>query len=148
MLYLVWVSQNGDGSILVIFKIGLCSAISFKRSQRELSIDVAEHSSIMKNMGAMRILVIFQDRPMFSHIFQKVSGRAFYWCGWTSVYIEKWPKCALPPFKFHTRNRYSITRNRHSIPRNGGLFLLCKELIIFETFRKHQMPRIILKIAI
>jgi len=35
--------------ILVISKIGLCSAISFKRSQRELSIDVAELRPVLKN---------------------------------------------------------------------------------------------------
>ena len=28
--------------------------------------------------GVIRILVIFQDRPMFSHIIQKVSARAFH----------------------------------------------------------------------
>jgi len=50
MLYLFWVwNQNGVVRILVIFKIGLCSAISFKRSWRELSIDVAEHGSMLKN---------------------------------------------------------------------------------------------------
>jgi len=57
------------------FKIGLCSAISFKTSRRELSIDVAEHRSIMKSKGMVSILVIFQDRTMFSHIIQKVSVR-------------------------------------------------------------------------
>ena len=31
------------------FKIALCSAISFKRSRRELSIDVAEHRSTLRN---------------------------------------------------------------------------------------------------
>ena len=67
----------------IIFKIGLCSAISFKRSRRELSIDVDERSSIFGNKGAMRLLVIFQDRPMLSHIIQKDSARAFHWCGWT-----------------------------------------------------------------
>ena len=35
--------------ILVVFKIGLCSAISFRRSRRELSIDMAEHRSMLKN---------------------------------------------------------------------------------------------------
>jgi len=64
--------------ILVIFKINLCSAISFKRPRRKLSIDVAEHGSILKNKGVMRILVIFQDTTMFSHIIQKVSVRAFH----------------------------------------------------------------------
>jgi len=59
----------------LFFKIDLCSATSFQRSRRELSIDVAEHRSIVKNKGALRVLVIFQDRPVFSHIIQKVSAR-------------------------------------------------------------------------
>ena len=33
--------------------------------------------------GVVRTLVIFQDRPMFSHIIKKVSARAFHWYGWT-----------------------------------------------------------------
>jgi len=33
----------------LFFKIGICSAISFKRSRRELSFDVAEHRSTLKN---------------------------------------------------------------------------------------------------
>jgi len=33
----------------LFFKIDLCSAISFKRSRRELSIDVAERKSMLKN---------------------------------------------------------------------------------------------------
>jgi len=33
----------------LLFKIDLFSAISFKRSRRELSIDVAEQRSILKN---------------------------------------------------------------------------------------------------
>jgi len=47
----------------LLFKTDLCSAISFKRSRRELSIDVTEHRSIFKNKGVKRILVTFQDRP-------------------------------------------------------------------------------------
>jgi len=43
-----------------------------------LSIDVAEHWSILKNKGVIRIVVIFLDGPMFSHIIQKVLGRAFH----------------------------------------------------------------------
>jgi len=31
--------------------------------------------------GVFRIIVVFQDRSMFSHIIQKVSERAFYRCG-------------------------------------------------------------------
>jgi len=61
----------------LFFKIDLCSAISFIRSRRELLIDVAEQRSILKNKGVVRILVIFQDRRMFSHIIQKVLARAF-----------------------------------------------------------------------
>ena len=67
----------------LFFKIGLRSTMSFKRSRRELSTDVAENRSILKNKGVVRILVIFQDIPVFSHISQKVSARAFHWCGWT-----------------------------------------------------------------
>jgi len=33
----------------LFFKIDMCSATPFKRSRRELSIDVAEHRSILKN---------------------------------------------------------------------------------------------------
>ena len=65
----------------LLFKIDLCSAISFESSRRELSIDVAEHGCILKNKEVVRILVIFQDRLMFSHINQKVSARAFHLCG-------------------------------------------------------------------
>ena len=40
---------SGKYLIWLFFKIDLCSAISFKRSRRELSINVAEHRSILKN---------------------------------------------------------------------------------------------------
>jgi len=93
----------------LFFKMGLCSAISFKRSRRELSIDVAEHRSILKNKGVERILVIFQDRPMFSHIIRKVSARAFHWCGWTWVYVENYQNTHYRRFNFVN-------------PQNGGLF--------------------------
>jgi len=33
----------------LLFKIGLRSAIPFKRSRRELATDVAEHNSMLKN---------------------------------------------------------------------------------------------------
>jgi len=61
----------------LFFKIDQCSAISFKKYLRELSIDMAEHGSIFKNKGVVRVLVILQDRPMFSHVIQKDSARAF-----------------------------------------------------------------------
>ena len=50
--------------------------MSFKRSRRELSIDVAELRSILKNKGVVLILIIFQDGVTSSHIIQKVSVRA------------------------------------------------------------------------
>jgi len=65
----------------LFFKIALCSDVSFNRSRRELSNDVAEHWSILKNKGVVRILVIFQDSPMFRHIIQTVSVIGFHWCG-------------------------------------------------------------------
>ena len=33
----------------LFFKVDLCSATSLKRSRRELSIDVADHGSTLKN---------------------------------------------------------------------------------------------------
>jgi len=43
----------------------------------ELSIDVAEHRSILRNKG-VRISIISHDRPMFNHIIPKASARAFH----------------------------------------------------------------------
>jgi len=62
------VKNKGVVLIWSVFKIDLCSVIPFKRSRRELSIDVAEHMSILNNWGVVLNLVIFQDRSMFSHI--------------------------------------------------------------------------------
>jgi len=41
--------KRGCHVYCTFFKIGLCSATSCKRSRRELSIDVTERSSILKN---------------------------------------------------------------------------------------------------
>jgi len=43
----------------LFFKIDLCSATLYKSSRRELSIDVAEHRSILNSKGVVRILIIF-----------------------------------------------------------------------------------------
>jgi len=43
------IPKRGCYVFWLFFKIGLCSAISFERSRRELSIDVAERRSILKN---------------------------------------------------------------------------------------------------
>ena len=61
----------------LFFKIDLRSAISFERSRRELSIDMAELMSILESKGELRILVIFHDKPRFSNTIRKVSVRAF-----------------------------------------------------------------------
>jgi len=99
MLYLFWVWNRTWYVFWLLFRIVLCSAISFKSSRRGLSFDVAEHTSIMKNKKDMRIFVILQDRSMFSHIIRKVSARAFYWCGWT--YAEKYyQNTYFPRFSF------------------------------------------------
>jgi len=71
-------SNRGGTHFAHFFKMDPCSAMSIKRTRRELSIDVAEHSSILKGKGVTRILVIFQDRPMFSLIIEKVLARAFH----------------------------------------------------------------------
>ena len=70
--------KGGWCGFQLLFKIDLCSSASFKRSRRELSIDVAERTSISKSTEVKRILVTFQDKPMFNHIIQKVSARAFH----------------------------------------------------------------------
>ena len=46
-------------------------------SRRDLSNDMAEHSSILKNSQNAHFSLIFQDKPMFSHINGKLSPRAF-----------------------------------------------------------------------
>jgi len=61
----------------LFFKIDLRLAISFKRSRRELSVGMAEHSFVSKNKKVLCILFIFQGKPTLSHIIQKTSARAF-----------------------------------------------------------------------
>jgi len=65
--YFEYENKTGVVRIVVIFQDS-CSAISFKRSRRELFMDVAEHRSILKNKGVKRVLVIFQDRTILSHV--------------------------------------------------------------------------------
>ena len=51
VLHLCWKKTLRRGLYVfwLFFKLGLCLTISFKRSRRELSIDVAEHRSTLKN---------------------------------------------------------------------------------------------------
>ena len=53
LLYLGVKPKRGWYVFRLFFKVGLCSAISFKRSRRELSIDVAELLSMLKNFQNM-----------------------------------------------------------------------------------------------
>jgi len=101
----------------LFFKIGLCSAISFERSRREFSIGVAEHGSIFKNKRVVRNFVIFQDRPMFSHIIRNASVWAFHWCGWPYAYVENYENTHNPRFSF-------IPKTGAAFPITGVSFLL------------------------
>ena len=60
MLYLFWITKTGvERFFLLFFKIDQCLDTSFKRCRQELSIDLAEDISILKNKGVVRIFVIF-----------------------------------------------------------------------------------------
>ena len=54
------------------FKLDLCSAISMESSHRDLLNDMAEHGPILNNQNTHYSL-IFQTRPVFSHINGKLS---------------------------------------------------------------------------
>jgi len=60
------------------FKIGLCSALSFKRSPRELSIYVAEHRSMLKKYQNTRC-PRFSFIPKTGEVFSK-TGVLFLLC--------------------------------------------------------------------
>ena len=98
--------------IWLVFKIGQRSAISFKRSRRELSCDVAEHRSILKNDGVMRNLVSLRDMPTFSRNSQKVSARAFQWCGSTLVMLKDNQNTLYPGFSSYPKQESNL--------QNGG----------------------------
>jgi len=66
----------------LFFKKGLCSATSFERSRWELSIDVAEHRSILKNNHKTY-------NPRFS--FTPKTGIAFPKTGVFCFYCERGP---------------------------------------------------------
>jgi len=82
MLYLFWVlNQNGGGTyfILVIFRgKPISSHISFERFRRELSIDVAEHWSMLKNYQNTHY-PRFSFIPKTSRVFPK-TGVLFVLC--------------------------------------------------------------------
>jgi len=56
--------------ILVIFQhtVYLCSGTSMESSHRDLLNDMAEHRPILKNNQNTLYSLIFQNKPIFSHI--------------------------------------------------------------------------------
>jgi len=57
---------EGVVRILVLSKIDLCSAISFQRSQLELSIGMAEHKSTIENYpnGVTTLVLILHSNQV------------------------------------------------------------------------------------
>jgi len=68
------------------FKIVIRSATSVESSHRDLLNYMAEHRSILKNNQNTHYSLIFQDRPMLSHVNEKLSPRPFY-SFFTSPYL-------------------------------------------------------------
>jgi len=85
-------TKTGVVRILLIFKIGLCSATSLKRSWWELSIDVVEHRSRLNN---------YQNTPYprFSLIPKTYTGIAFPKTGVCFYCISVW--MSAPSGRFH-----------------------------------------------
>jgi len=69
----------------------------------------------VKPKRMVRILVIFQDRPMFSHMVQQVSEGAFHWCGWNRSMLKNYQNTHFPRFSFIPKTAF---------PQTGILFLL------------------------
>jgi len=101
-------------------KIGLCSATSFKRSRRELSIDVAEHRSMLKNNQNT-----YYTRSRFS--FMPKTGTAvlktrlcFYCAGFKKKrYLFTVSDIVLfnliQPLKLHDRHLFSTGAERNKL---------------------------------
>jgi len=85
----------------LIFKIDLCSATLFKSSRRELSIDVAEHRSILKINQNTHYSLNFQDSVQPHH--SKVRRESFplMWLNiglsWKITKIRATPVLVLHP---------------------------------------------------
>ena len=78
---------------------------------------MAEHRSILKNNRVERILVIFEDRPMFRHIIQKVSARAFIDVAEHRSILKKIPYTHYPRLSFRPKTGIAF-------PKTGFLFLM------------------------
>jgi len=105
----------------IFFKITLRSALKLKWSRRELSIDVAEHISILENKGVVRILLATQSRAIsFKRSRRELS---------TNVAEHR---CALKNYLNTPYPRFSfIPKTGIESPKMGILFLLCKVVRCF-----------------
>ena len=68
--------------------------------------------------GVVCILVNFEDRPMFSHIIQNVSARAFLRLNIHRSMLKKYKNTHQPRFSF-------IPKTGIAFPKTGGLILRC-----------------------
>jgi len=72
---------------------------------------------------------IFQDRLMLSHIFQKFSAKAFYWCGWTYADLENISKYLLALILFTPKTDGELTQigdmSLFCIPDSFYVFFSC-----------------------
>ena len=104
----------------LFFKIGLLSAISLKRSRRELSIDVAEHRSLPLKIREECVLWLFFKIVLCSAISFKRSRREL------SIDVAE-HRSMLETYQNTLYPRFSFTpKTGKAFPKTGDLFLLCK----------------------
>jgi len=107
------------------FKIHRCSAISFKRSRRELSIDVAEHRSILKNIKAVRIF--FSKVDLCSECNSKGLSEKF---SLISLLMDLSSKMLFPHSNF-------IPKTGIGLPKTGVTFYCVAMLIFAGCFSRY-----------
>ena len=88
-------TKNGGGAYFDYFSRQACLAISLNRSRRELSIDVAEHRSTMKNYENSHYLR-FSFIPNTSIAFPKMGGLFLLWLAKTC--LDFWARFAIASF--------------------------------------------------
>ena len=74
-----------------------------------------QSGSILKNNQNTHYSFTFQDRPEFSHIIQKVSSRAFHWCGWTGLSWKITIRTTPLFFKTDLSSAISFKRSRREL---------------------------------
>ena len=90
-------------------------------SRRDLCNGMAEHTPILKNNQNTHCSLIFQDRPIFSHINQKSKALAetFAMMAESRPIVKNNQNTHLPRFGFTLK-----TKTGRAFPRKGFLFLL------------------------